>query len=189
MKTKIVATLLLVLLTGSFLRAQEAQPAADAMPAPTQPTREHEWLKKFVGEWEADSEVTHVPGEPPMACNSVIKTRALGDLWVVSELKTEAAGASVNALQTIGFDTQQGKFIGSWIDSMFDHMWRYEGSLDDSGRILTLEADGPDLFGGDKPTKYRDVYEFQTDDHVVVKSMALKDGEWVTFAHGNARRK
>jgi hypothetical protein len=190
MKTTIVAALLTVSLAGSLLWAQEPQPAAGVIPTTAQPTKEHEWLKKLVGQWDAESEMTPGPGQASMSCKSVINTRMLGELWVVTDLKTDAAGGSVSALQTIGFDPKKGKFVGTWIDSMSDHMWHYEGWLDETGKILTLEAEGPNFLGGEKLTKYRDIYELQSDGHLVMKSTALgDDGKWVTFVSGKAHRK
>jgi hypothetical protein len=70
-----------------------------------------------------------------------------------------------------------------------NHMWPYEGSVDDSGKILTLEADGPNFMADGETTKFRDAYEFKAKDHIVAtSSMRTDDGKWVTFMTGHVRR-
>ena len=68
-------------------------------------------------------------------------------------------------------------------------MWQYEGSVDPSGRVLTLEADGPNFTGNGKLTKYQDIYEFKSADAILMTSTMLgEDGKWVTFMSGTAKR-
>jgi hypothetical protein len=183
MKAHSVAALLFVVLAASFVGAQEP-------PTLPPPQKEHEWLQKFVGEWTSDAEATIVPGQPALKCTGTISSRSLGGYWIVSDFKSAMLGTSVTAVQTIGFDTKAGKYVGSWIDSMSDHMWRYEGSVDATGKILTLEAEGPNFLADNKLTKFRDSYEFKSDDHMVAtSSMMGEDGQWITFMTGNVRRK
>ena len=95
----------------------------------------------------------------------------------------------MTAVQTIGYDEAKKKYVGTWVDSMMNHLWRYEGSVDDSGKILTLEADGPNFMAAGKTTKFRDAYEFKSTDHIVAtSSMRTDDGKWVTFMTGQVRR-
>jgi hypothetical protein len=164
--------------------------AADppAMPAPQ---KEHEWLNQLVGEWETDGEANLGPGQPPMKCHGSIQSKSLGGFWVVSEVKSEMMGTPVIAFQTLGYDPKAKKYVGTWVDSMAGHMWKYEGSVDETGKILTLEAEGPNFFGdASKMTKFRDVYEIKSPDHVVSSGLVLgDDGKWVKFMSGNARKK
>ncbi len=183
MKTFAVLGSFVILFAASILVAQEVP----KMPAPQ---KEHEWLRQFVGEWESASEASMGPGQPAMKCEGTINSRALGGFWVVSELKSEMMGIPITAVQTIGYDPQSKKYVGTWVDSMMDHMWTYQGTVDKTGKILTLEAEGPNLMQAGKLAKYRDVYEFKTQDHMVLSSsMQDEDGKWVTFMTGNARRK
>ena len=68
-------------------------------------------------------------------------------------------------------------------------MWRYEGGVDPSGKVLTLDADGPSFTGDGKLTKFQDSYEFKSDDEILMTSRMLDaDGKWVTFMSGIAKR-
>jgi Protein of unknown function (DUF1579) len=68
-------------------------------------------------------------------------------------------------------------------------MWQYEGTVDASGKVLTLDADGPNLMGDGKLTKFQDIYEFKSTDEILMTSrMLATDGKWVTFMSGKAKR-
>ena len=171
------------LLTLSLLKAEDKA----AVPGPL---KEHAWLQQFVGEWESVSEATVTPGQAPMTCKGTMSSRSLGGIWVVSEVKSEMMGVPMHAIQTLGYDPQAKRYIGTWIDSMFNHMWKYEGIVDDAGKVLTLEAEGPNFVQEGKTAKYRDIYEFKSKDHVVMtSSMQGDDGKWTVFMKGNVHRK
>jgi hypothetical protein len=154
------------------------------------PQKEHAWLTQFVGEWETQTEASAGPGQPEMKCQGTMSARMLGGFWIVSQWNTEMMGMRVSAVQTIGYDGESKEYIGTWVDSMLNHVWKYQGSVDASGKILTLEAEGPNFMQGGKSAKFRDAYEFKSKDHIVMtSSMQDEDGNWVTFMTGDVRRK
>jgi hypothetical protein len=183
MKTTFAAIALsLVLVVPSPFAAQEG-------PKTPEPAKEHAWLEQFVGQWETEAEGSMGPDQPTMKCTGTIRSRKLGDFWIVSEANTEMLGTSISAVQTIGYDAKAKKYIGTWVDSALDHMWKYDGQVDPSGKTLTLEAEGPNFIAEGKTTKFRDTYEFKSKDHfVITSSMLTDDGKWITFMTGNARR-
>jgi hypothetical protein len=70
------------------------------------------------------------------------------------------------------------------------HLWVYDGALDAAERVLTLDAEGPDMAAEGKIAKYRDVIEFKTNDHRVLTShMRGADGTWHQFMTAHYRRK
>ncbi len=164
--------------------------AQDAMPQMPQPTKEHQWLKKFVGQWTVKHQGQMGPDQPPMEMQGSIESRDLGGFWVINELKSEMPGMSVTGVQTIGYNRQKKKYVGTWVDSMTDFIWHYEGTVDESGMTLTLEAEGPNMMAAGKTAKFRDIYEFKSDDEIAVYSkMQGDDGNWTTFMSGTAVRK
>ena len=180
-RTFVAAAATLVMVSG--LSAQEA-------PQFPQPTKEHQWLQQFVGEWETNAEGKMGPDQPVMTCKGTATSRMLGGFWLVTENDNEMMGMKINALQTIGYDSTKKKYIGTWVDSMLNHLWEYEGSVDATGKKLTLEAEGPNLMAAGKTAKFRDAYEFKSPDHIeVTSSMQGEDGKWVQFMVGQIRRK
>ncbi|HVJ81471.1 MAG TPA: DUF1579 domain-containing protein [Planctomycetia bacterium] len=179
---------LAVLVAGavSALRAQE--PPKD-FPKPAPPTKEHGWLKQMVGEWDTDAEAIIGPGQS-MKCKGSEKTRMLGDYWMMTETAGEMMGTKVYGVMTVGFDEKKKKFVGTWIDSSMNHMWKYEGELDAAGNKLVLEAEGPNPSAGGKMTKFRDTLEVKSKDHKTLSSQMLgDDGKWIPIMTMNIKRK
>jgi hypothetical protein len=175
-------TFLVVLAVSSAINAQEE-------PEFPVPEKEHQWLKQFVGQWDSESEAKMSPDQPPMKCTGTMSSRMLGGFWLVAELTGEMPGMTVTAIQTIGYDPAKKKYVGTWVDSVTTYMWKYEGTVDDSGKTLVLEAEGPNFMAGDKIMKFRDAYTFKSKDHIVTTSSAQsEDGSWVQFMTGHFRR-
>jgi hypothetical protein len=163
---------------------------AQTPPELPQPTKEHELLKRFVGEWESTAEAVAGPNLPAMTCKGRSSAKMLGGFWVVIESQTDMMGMKINALQTIGYDPEMKKYVGTWIDSMFNHKWDYTGAVSDAGKKLTFEAEGPNFMAAGKTTKFRDTYEFKSADHIEATSSMLGPyGKWVQFMTGQIKRK
>lgn len=142
-----------------------------------QPTREHAWLERFVGAWELELDMPMGPGKPTMKTRGSEQARMLGGFWLVSEGQNN--DFPFRCMLTLGYDSRKLKYVGSWIDTMTNYLWRYEGSVDPSGRILTLETQGPSPMAPDHFTKFREVTEFLSDDHrVFTSSMLDEEGNW-----------
>jgi hypothetical protein len=178
-------------LTASFLSClllAAALQAAD-MPEFPPPTKEHEWLKQLIGEWSHKSEANMGPGQPAMQCEGRETVAPLGGFWIVSNLNNNAGCMEMQGRMTIGYDPKKQKYVGTWQDSATSTLWIYEGSVDPTGKILTLESEGPNFMAGGQLTKFRDITEFKSPDHRVTKSEMLgADGKWVTFMTGEAKR-
>jgi len=182
MKTRMVAVTMAALITGTWVGAQPPE-----MP---KPQKEHEWLKQFVGEWDSEAEAPAMAGQPAMKCKGTMNTRMLGGFWMVSDIKGDMMGTPIQAIHTVGYDPQTKKYIGTWVDSVMNHMWKYQGTVDATGKILTLEAEGPNMVKPGAMAKYRDVYEFKSKDQIAMSSQMLgDDGKWTQFMMSNIQRK
>ena len=183
-----MTTRLLPLFLVSFLmlKVAVAQDASSSMP---QPTKEHKWLEKFVGTWDAKSKGVMAEGQPPIESKGTIKCTMLGGFWVTNTMETNFGGMPFKGVQTIGYSTKKKKYVGTWVDMMSDYMWQYEGFVDAAGKKLVLEATGPDMIDPEKTRKYRDAYEFKSDDELIVTSSVQNDdGSWTTFMSGTSTR-
>ena len=90
---------------------------------------------------------------------------------------------------TLGYDPRSKRFVGTFVASMMTHLWLYNGTLDQAGKVLTLDCEGPSFSGGDTLAKYQDVIEFIDDDHRVLSSRILQaNGEWQHFMTAHYRR-
>jgi hypothetical protein len=152
--------------------------------------KEHAWLAQFEGEWVSESEGTMGPGQPAIKCKGTMTSKKLGDFWIVNELTGDMMGVEMKGLQTIGYDAQKKKYVGTWVDNMMGHMWKYEGSVESDGKKLVLEAEGPNMMSPGKTAKFRDSYEFKSKDHVLaISEMQGEDGKWIQFMKGDVKRK
>lgn len=153
------------------------------------PQKEHEWLRRFVGEWDAELEMFGAPDQPPMKTKGSEHARMIGGFWVVSEGRNDAFPYECRL--TLGYDVRRQRYVGTWIDSMSGFLWRYEGAVDATGRVLTLNTEGPfpPLPDG-AMTAFREVTEFLSEDHrVFTSSRRGADGQWTPCVRINFRRK
>ena len=168
----------------------EKESAAAAIEFP-KATEEHGWLQQFIGEWESEAECFCDPDGPPMINKGTEKIRALGDFWIVSEIKSDADSSFPFAsLMMIGYDQEKGKYVGTWADTMSGFMFKYEGSVSDDGKKLTLETEGFCPMNPGVLTKFREELELKSPDHkFFTSSIQGEDGEWRIGVRSNAYRK
>jgi hypothetical protein len=186
MRTNLI-TVIAILWTGLLGPAIAPAQEIPAMPAPV---KEHQWLQQFVGDWESEVEIHMDPAQPPLKSKGSETVRALGGFWIVGEGKGEMMGMPYTHLLTLGYDPAQQKYVGTWVDSNTSLLWKYVGEVDATGKILTLEAEGPCPLRPGTLSKFRDVTEFKSADHrVFTSSMLGEDGKWMTMVKGSSTRK
>jgi hypothetical protein len=179
MKQSAIRAVVILLLAGGA-RAEDQPQAREG----------HEWLKQLVGEWVTESEAVMGPGQAPVKGNGSEVVRSLGGFWTVGEMKSEMMGTPVTGVQTLGYDPETKRYLGTWVCSADRHLWKYEGTIDPSGRVLTLNTEGPNMAAPGKTAKWKDVIEIKDKDHRVLRSyMQGDDGKWVQFMTMNARRR
>ncbi len=155
-----------------------------------QPQKEHQWLDRFFGEWTYESEYSMGPDQPPSKSKGFEVVRSLGGLWTIGEGEGEMPdGGTGKTLMTLGYNPQSDRYIGTFIGSMMTHLWIYNGSLDATEKVLTLDTEGPN-FSQSVMAKYKDIIEFVSNDHRVLTSQILgDDGNWLQFMTAHYRRK
>ncbi|MEX0713880.1 MAG: DUF1579 family protein [Pirellulales bacterium] len=154
------------------------------------PEKEHEWLGQLAGEWETEGEAFLEPGKPPIKCQGTESARRIGGFWIVAENKGTFMDVPVTGVLTLGYDPQKKKYVGTWIDSVSNYLWSYEGTVDAGGKTLTLETEGPSHDTPGKLAKFKEVIEVKTDDHkVFTSSVQGEDGKWSTIVTIHYRRK
>ena len=131
----------------------------------------------------------HGAGSAADEVRGVEVVRSLGGLWIVAEGEGEMpGGGTAKTIMTLGYDPRR-RYVGTFVASMMTHLWVYNGSLDASEKVLTLDTEGPD-FTSQKMAKYQDCIEFVDDDHRIMTSRVLgDDGNWHHFMTAHYRRK
>ena len=154
-------------------------------------TKEHAWLQRIVGEWTGEGTAEMGPGQPTQTFNVEESVRPIGDVWIQGEGRGKMPdGTPSTTLVTLGFDPDRKRFVGTFIGSMMTYLWIYDGALDRSERILTLNAEGPSMAGDGKMAKYQDIVEVKDEDHRTLSSQILMpDGTWTKIMTAHYRRR
>jgi hypothetical protein len=173
--------LVLPILLSAACRTSEP----DKPPPPLEraaPSAEHAWLQQLVGDWKVRSHASMGPDKPPIEMESTERARSMGGLWVLGESKWEMEGASFTSLMTLGYDSAEQHYVGTWVDTMQTHLWVYRGTLDEGRKKLTLEAEGPSWEDPSKLAYYRDTLEIVDANHKrMVSAVRNPDGSFTTY--------
>jgi hypothetical protein len=152
--------------------------------------QEHRWLQQFVGDWSYEGECLMGPDKPPEAMSGTETVRSVGDLWIVREGQgTMPGGEPATMRTTVGYDLARKSYVGTWIGSMADRLWIYEGQVDETGKKLSLESDGPSFTDPNQTVRYCDAVEVVDENHhIFTASVRGDDGNWTTFMTAHYRR-
>jgi hypothetical protein len=164
----------------------------DSQQHPTvEPQKEHLWLKQLVGEWTAEGTASMGPDQPEVTFTSRENVRMLGDVWLLADGEGEMPGGGTSrSLMTLGYDPQKQRFVGTYLGSMMTNLWVYEGTLDGTGKVLTLETEGPGMSEDRKYVRYRDTIEIESDDRRSMSShYEADDGTWTRLMKMTYQRK
>ncbi len=163
---------------------------AGEVPEFPKPTKQHEWLQQLVGEWDSEVEMFMEPVQPPVKSKGTEKVRSIGGFWTLAENQGDLMGLPFTGIMTLGYDADSERFVGTWVDSMTGFLWKYEGQLDETGKILTLNSEGPCPAAPGTLSKFKEVLEIKSKDHkVFTSSIQAEDGSWTTGLRINYRRK
>ncbi|MBU8539514.1 DUF1579 domain-containing protein [Roseomonas tokyonensis] len=154
------------------------------------PTPEHRWLQRLAGDWTSEAQCVMGSEQPPVTMRGRETVRLLGDVWMIGEGTGEMPdGGTGRTVMTLGYDPEKGHFVGSFIGSMMTMMWLYTGKLDAAGRVLTLEAEGPDMSSPGRVALYHDIIEMLDDDtRSLTSRMQDADGQWQQVMSARYRR-
>lgn len=160
------------------------------VPEMPKPTKEHELLAQFAGEWNATAETVAAPGQDSIKCEGTESAKLLGGFWLVSQGEANMMGTPVKSLLTIGYSPATKKYTGTFVCTMDSTLWKYDGTMDEKGQKLTLETEGPSPTDPTKKAKFREVLELKDKDHKTFTSfMQGDDGQWLKIVTMEYRRK
>lgn len=148
----------------------------------SEPQDEHRWLERMVGQWRFESECD-MGADQPSKFEGTDSVRSLGGLWIICESLGEMPGGGIaKNIITLGFDPRIGRFVGTFVGSVMANLWVYEGSLDETGNMVILDAEGPSFTQDGGLSKYQDSMELVDDDHRILRSQVLTpEGNWHHF--------
>ncbi len=157
------------------------------------PSPRHAWLEHLIGEWSFQGAATideqGQPGEGS-SCEGIERVRAFSDLWIIAEGEMPVPeGEPMRYTMTLGYDPRTDRFRGTWFCTMMTHMFLYEGTLDDTERLLPLDTRGPAFHAPTQMADYRDIIELTGEGTRTLSSECPgPDGAWVRFMRAEYRR-
>src|SRR4051794_28771751 len=139
----------------------------------SEPTQQHQWLQKFLGDWTYEHESPEGPNQPAHKVRGTETVRSLGGLWIVCDGQGNMPdGNPATMIMTLGYDPKKERFVGTWVGSMMPQLWVYDGELNAAATVLTLHTEAPSFDAQQKMTRYKDIIEFKNDDCRVLRSEA-----------------
>jgi Protein of unknown function (DUF1579) len=160
----------LALVAGSALRADDKQPDLEAYLKASQPGPEHKKLEPMVGSWEVTVKAWMDPSKPAMESKGTAEQKLiLGGRYLQQDVKGEFAGQPFTGLGLTGFDKVQGKYVGTWVDSMGTGFSNSVGTVDNTGKVFTFTREEVDPITKEK-SKARDVVRIIDNDKHVMES-------------------
>jgi hypothetical protein len=177
------SVLIAVALTISHLTMASAQEPRFDTPQP-----EHRVLERFAGEWRFERQSVPEEGsEPHNLGTGVISAEMVGDFFIVSRWSGNVYGTDYMAFQSLGYDIDQKKYTGYWIDSFISFRWELNGTVDEESQELTLTTSGPAPTGG--TATFRERYQFNSADSITIFGEIKRGETWLTFTTTRLTRK
>lgn len=127
-----------------------------------QPTPEHARVTASAGTWDVDCSFFQ-GGPEPMKVAAVEEIEAYGPFFTRSVFKGEMYGMPYQGSSTLGYEPHTQNYVGTWIDSMTPQLFTFRGSMDETGKVLTMHTEQEDLWAGGL-AKYRTVETTESDD-------------------------
>lgn len=147
--------------------------------------REHDWLRRMTGEWKLMQEYFCFPDEPLVSFGSE-SIRLIGGRWIMAQAEI----GRYTRTSTLDFDPVKRLFVGTAFDSLSNHLWVHEATLDELGNTLTLETLGPEYPIGDEPFfPIKETTVFQNQNRRFSQMSILREsGEWQILIETHALR-
>lgn len=141
---------------------------------------EHRWLQQLTGRWRLAFDMPQQSDEPDAGGTWEENVRSLDGAWIVAEMTgTMPDGSSATNILTLGYDPAKKRYVGSFVSSAMSHLWIYEGRLDDTGKVLTLDCEGPDFDTVGRTAPYQDIITIKDENTRNFSSrIRLADGSW-----------
>ncbi len=148
------------------------------------PRAEHAFLNRLVGRWQVTA------AEMSDGSDWIEEVRSLNGIWFVAEGRGNMPdGTPAVTVLTLGHNSATGRYTGSWIGTMMENMWVYDGDVSEDGSTLSLYTRGPSFDDPSVMQDYREQLILTGDDTRIFTSSAKQpDGGWHTFMRADYRR-
>lgn len=152
------------------------------------PGEHHQALDRMAGEWDAEVKFWSDPDAEPMVTQATSTIEWVMDGRFLREtVESEFMGQPFHGVGYTGYNNVAGRYEASWMDNHSTALYRYEGQMDDQGRLV-FHTESKDPVSGET-VKQKSVSEFLSDDEMVSRAYELRDGEEVLTMELHYKRK
>lgn len=109
-----------------------------------EPSPEHIWLDRNVGEWTIECAYHTIPGEDPIEVEGREVTERLGPFWVVGRFEADMMGTPIIGQTVTGYDPVKKVFVSTWKDNYTPFHYGFEGELNEDENALVLTGENYD---------------------------------------------
>jgi hypothetical protein len=140
------------------------------------PGPEHKLLDPLVGKWTTTAKMWWGGKKPEQATGHAEAKWILGGRFVEEHYDTIMWGKPYAGNGILGFDTRTKKYVSTWIDTWGTWITEEEGTMDQTGKVLTLTAQDYDETGAKtRPIKF--IYTIDGNDHHIMRVYEVVEGK------------
>lgn len=180
--TLLVAGAVLAGATAAFT-SQDTQDAAFS-PSPETlalmaPGPMHSLLQPLVGEWSLRGKWRMTPDADWEEFTADVEREWIMDGRFVREIvESEWMDRPFQGMGILGYDNLREELSFVWVENMATTTWTSTGSIDESGKVLTLVGENSNAMTGEKNAWSKSVIEITSaDEHSYTGYMKTRDGE------------
>ena len=123
----------------------------------------HQLLAGMTGSWDVRSSCSMEPGKPPMESTGTSEqTMILGGRFLQQEFSGDLMGSPFTGIGAVGYDNHTGKYVSTWMDTMGNGIYYFEGTASADGKTITQKSKYDDPVQG--PVEWRSVTRIVNDD-------------------------
>ncbi len=143
-----------------------------------EPGKPHEYLERFVGNWDMTMRMPIGEGMPPMETKgSSVNTMILGGRYLMTETKYDFMGTLADGVGLTGFDNGRKVFKSLWLSTLETGMQVMTGSLDPSGTTMNFFGQMDEFTTGEIGKPYQMTMRFTDKDTYIVEISEILYGD------------
>jgi hypothetical protein len=140
------------------------------------PGPQHEQLKKMAGTWKVSNKSWFQPGEPVVSQGTATSEMILGGRFLRETHKGDFNGMPFEGFGLTGYDNFKKEYVGVWMDNFGTGVMTSHGTMDATGKLLTMYAEYDDPMSGGKK-KVKMVTKLESDTRHVFSMYDLGGGK------------
>jgi hypothetical protein len=157
----------------------------------TEPGKNHETLKKFLGSWTTETKFYFGDKASPASKGTAEGEWLMEGRWIRFEAKGELMGKAFRSFTIVGYDNFKMSYVATTVSTFDTAMIRVEGDLDQAGKSMIAYGTLDEYLTGEHDKAIKVAWRFESADRIVMEVHDFAIGETNTkvFEIAYARKK